>query len=70
MNADSVVKENKTITYWKIFVFDEKQLRNKIKTIFFKKKSDTTDVLLETTILEQYFFDVNGNKLNMSLNLL
>ena len=62
MDADSVVKANKIITYWNVWVFDEKQPRNKIKTILFKKKADMTEVPLKNIILEQYFYDVNGNE--------
>jgi len=67
MDADSVVKANKIITYWNVWVFDEKQPRNKIKTILFKKKADMTEVPLKNTILEQYFFDVNGNEVKHEL---
>jgi hypothetical protein len=67
MDADSVVKTNKTITYWNILVFDEKQPRNKIKTILFKKKAEMMITPVKSTILEQYFFDITGNEVKHDL---
>jgi len=67
MDADSVVKANKIITYWNILVFDEKQPRNNIKEILFKKKADMTVTPFKNTTMEQYFFDVDGNEVKRDL---
>lgn len=67
MDVDSVVKENKTITYWNIFVFDETQLRHNVKKIMFKKRADMTFTPSKNITLEQYFFDAEDNEVKREL---
>lgn len=67
MDADSVVKANKIITYWNVWVLDETQLRHNVKKIMFKKRADMTFTPPKNTTLEQYFFDAEDNEIKREL---
>lgn len=63
IDADSVIKEENKVTYWTIWVFDEKSDHHNIMKMLRKKETILSAQPQQHRILKQYFFDAENEEI-------
>ena len=67
IDADSVIKEENKVTYWTIWVFDEKSHHHNIMKMLRKKETILSSQPQQHRILERYFFNAENEEIKQYL---